>query len=87
MSVACVKLSRDLSDGGNPLFLVGDGSQAVDHYAVLAKETSLNDDLLAAGYGDGLSIERALLLWNDDEGAYNLVVDDETVVDAVPAGG
>lgn len=85
VDVAAVKLSHDLSDGGNPLFLVGDGSQAVDHFAVLTRETGLNEALRTAAYGDGLTFERALMLWNDDEGAYNLVVDDETVVEAVPA--
>jgi hypothetical protein len=28
-----------------------------------------------------LRFENVLVLWNDDEGAYNLVVDGETVVD------
>ncbi len=85
VDVAAVKLSRDLAGEGNPLFLVGDGSQRVDHYAVLARETASNAALRTADYGDGLVVERALVLWNDDEGAYNLVVDDETFVDAVPA--
>ncbi|MFW5903113.1 MAG: small ribosomal subunit Rsm22 family protein [archaeon] len=79
-----VKLSHDLSDGGNPLFRVGDGSQSVDHYAVLVKETGLNRDVVVADYGDLLTMEGVLALWNDDEGAYNLVVDEETVVDRVP---
>ena len=87
VDAAAVKLSHDLADGGHPLFLVGDGSQRVDHYAVLAGETSLNAGLREAAYGDGLLLERALVLWNDDEGAYNLVVDAETTVDVVPARG
>jgi hypothetical protein len=78
-----VKLSHDLADGDNPLFKVGDGSEQVDHYAVLTKETSLNRDLREAAYGDLLVFESVLVLWNDDEGAYNLVVDGETVVDRV----
>ncbi|MFB6360035.1 MAG: small ribosomal subunit Rsm22 family protein [Halobacteriales archaeon] len=86
IDVAAVKLSHDLSDDGHALFLVGDGSQSVDHFAVLTRETGLNEALQTAGYGDGLSIEQALVLWNDDEAAYNLVVDDETIVDVVPAG-
>jgi len=85
LDVAAVKLSHDLSDGGHPLYLVGDGSERVDHFAVLTRETELNAGLRTAAYGDGLSIERGLLLWNDDEGAYNLVVDEETLVDVVPA--
>jgi SAM-dependent methyltransferase len=78
-----VKLSHDLSEGGNPLYLVGDGSQQVDHYAVLTKPSTLNDALGSAPYGTVLAFENLLVLWNDDEGAYNLVVDGETVVDRV----
>ncbi|KAB7518690.1 small ribosomal subunit Rsm22 family protein [Halosegnis rubeus] len=81
--VDCValKLSHDLSDGGNPLYKVSDGSESTDHYAVLTRESMLNTDLSRADYGDPLVFENALLLWNDDEESYNLVVDDETVVD------
>jgi SAM-dependent methyltransferase len=78
-----VKLSRDLADGGNPVFCVGDGSQSTNHFAVLTRETALNRTLLDAEYGALLSVEETLVLWNDDEAAYNLVVDDETVVDLV----
>jgi len=78
-----VKLSNDLNDGGNPLFLIGDGSQQIDHFAVLTEASILNEDLRAADYGDLLVFENALVLWNDDEGAYNVVVDAETVVDRV----
>jgi SAM-dependent methyltransferase len=80
-----VKLSHDLSDGGNPLFLVGDGSQGIDHFAVLTERSALNEALLRADYGDLLRFENVLVLWNDDEGAYNLVVDGEVVVDRLPA--
>ncbi|MFW6320621.1 MAG: small ribosomal subunit Rsm22 family protein [Halohasta sp.] len=83
INLLAVKLSGDLSDGGNPLFLVGDGSQQVDHYAVLTRESGLNRDLAAAPFGAILEFENVLALWNDDEGAYNLVVDGETVVDAI----
>jgi SAM-dependent methyltransferase len=86
VDLLAAKLSRDLADGGNPVFKVSDGSESVSHYAVLVKETGLNADLAAADYGDLLAFERALALWNDDEGAYNLVVDEETAVDRVPAG-
>ncbi|PSQ44665.1 SAM-dependent methyltransferase [Halobacteriales archaeon SW_7_68_16] len=78
------KLSHDLSDGGNPLYRIGDGSQHEDHFAVLTRETTLNDSLRTADYGDVLGFENVLVLWNDDEGAYNLVVDAETLVDRVP---
>jgi len=77
-----VKLSHDLSgEDANPLYLLGDGSQRVDHFAVVTDESLLNADLASAGYGDLLSLRNALVLWNDDEGAYNVVVDGETSVD------
>jgi hypothetical protein len=77
------KLSADLGEGAdhNPVFRIGDGSQPVDHYAVLARETGLNRALLEADYGRLLGFEGALVLWNDDQRARNLVVDGETVVD------
>jgi len=78
-----VTLSRDLAEGGNPVILVGDGSQRTDHYAVQTVDTALNRGLVDADYGALLSFEEALVLWNDDEDAYNLVVDDETVVDVL----
>jgi SAM-dependent methyltransferase len=75
------KLSHDLAERSNPLFKVSDGSERVSHFAVLVEETSLNRSLREAGYGDVLAIENVLVLWNDDEAAYNLVVDEETIVD------
>jgi SAM-dependent methyltransferase len=81
--LAC-KLAHDLAEDGNPLYRIGDGSQSIDHYAVLVRETTLNRDLRNADYGDLLAFDGALALWNDDEAAYNLVVDEETVVERVP---
>jgi len=88
-----VKLSPDLSRQDerqraydadpNPLFKIGDGSEQVGQYAVLTFETELNRALREAPYGAVLSVENVLVLWNDDEGAHNLVVDGETVVDLV----
>lgn len=78
-----IKLSHDLSDGGNPLFKVSDGSEETDHYAVVIRESALNEDLARAPYGAPFVFENALLLWNDDEESYNLVVDAETVADLV----
>jgi SAM-dependent methyltransferase len=77
------KLSRDLADGGRPLYKISDGSESVEHYAVLVNDTALNRPLREAGYGDLLRVDEGLVLWNDDEGAYNVVVDEETVVDWV----
>jgi hypothetical protein len=80
-----VKLSHDLSEGGNPLFKVSDGSEREEVFAVLARRTALNAAVVEADYGDVLAFEGGLVLWNDDEGALNVVVDDETVVDRVRA--
>jgi SAM-dependent methyltransferase len=89
IDLAAIKLSHSLSDesDANPLYLIGDGSQQVDHYAVHTNRTALNEDLPRAAYGDLLLFEAVLVLFNDDENAYNLVVDQETVVDRVPAAG
>ncbi|CCQ36432.1 probable S-adenosylmethionine-dependent methyltransferase [Natronomonas moolapensis 8.8.11] len=81
IDIAALKLSPDLADDGHPLFKISDGSEAIDHYAVLAERSGLNESLEAAPYGSLLRFENVLVLWNDDEGAYNLVVDAETVVD------
>ncbi|ELY61649.1 small ribosomal subunit Rsm22 family protein [Natronolimnohabitans innermongolicus] len=93
IDLVAAKLSRSLSDGeggdgggggrSNPLFKISDGSERIDHYAVLTKETSLNRPLLEADYGEVCSFEQLLALWNDDEEAYNLVVDEETIVDRI----
>ncbi|WP_410764874.1 small ribosomal subunit Rsm22 family protein [Haloferax sp. DFSO60] len=81
INLLAVKLSHNLSEGKNQLFKIGDGSEKVDHYAVLTHQTMLNEDLARADYGDILVFENILALWNDDEEAYNLVVDDNTIVD------
>jgi hypothetical protein len=87
IDVAAIKLSHALAgEDANPLFKIGDGSEQIAHYAVLTKESALNSDLATAEYGDLLVCENVLALWNDDEEAYNLVVDGESVVDRVPAG-
>ena len=83
VDLLAVKLSRDLADGGNPVFKIGDGSETTGCFAVLARESALNESLVGADYGDVLAFENALVLWNDDEAAYNVVVDAETVVDFV----
>ncbi|QZP38141.1 small ribosomal subunit Rsm22 family protein [Halobaculum magnesiiphilum] len=87
VNLLAVKLSGDLTDDAdaNPLFKVGDGSERLEHYLVLTGESSLNRDLREAPYGAILSVENVLILWNDDEGAYNLVCGKETVVDIVAA--
>lgn len=86
LDVLAIKLSEDLADDGNPLFLLGDGSQQQDHFAVVPKRTRLNESLIECSYGSLLSIENGLILWNEDEEAVNLVVDDQTVVDMLNPG-
>ena len=83
IDLLAVKLSRNLTDDAdaNPLFKIGDGSESTEHYAVSTVADPLNRALLDADYGDVLAFENALCLWNDDEGAYNLVVDGETIVE------
>ena len=81
IDIDALKLSPDLSEEGNPLFKISDGSERTDHYAVLTQRSALNDDLETAPYGSLLRFENVLVLWNDDEAAYNLVVDGETIVD------
>ncbi|MFC6872074.1 small ribosomal subunit Rsm22 family protein [Halobellus marinus] len=85
IDLLAVKLSRDLTDDpdANPLFKIGDGSEAVEQYAVSTVQDPLTEPLVTADYGDVLAFENVLCLWNDDEGAYNLVVDGETVVEFV----
>ena len=85
IDLVALKLSHSLSEGDrNPLFKVSDGSEETDHFAVLTRETAMNADLGSAAYGDLLSFENVLVLWNDDEEAYNLVVDEDTIVDRIP---
>lgn len=79
VTAAAIKLSHDLGDD-NPLFLVGDGSEQTDHFCVVANSTPRTRPIINAAYGELLIIERALLLWNDDEEAYNLVLDNQTTV-------
>ena len=83
VDLLAVKLSHSLSDpdADNEVYRIGDGSQREDHFAVLARETGLNAALADAEYGEPLVFEEVLVLWNDDEEAYNLVVDEKTIVD------
>ncbi|WP_231182833.1 methyltransferase [Haladaptatus sp. DYF46] len=82
VNLVAVKLSHSLSEEGeNAVFKISDGSESVGNFAVLTKETSLNRALREAAYGSLLSFEDVLVLWNEDEKAYNLVVDERTVVD------
>ena len=78
-----IKLSNSLTDDGHPLFKISDGSERVDHYAVLTKETPSNSVIREAAYGDLLEFEGVLVLWNEDEHAYNIIVDATSFVDPI----
>jgi SAM-dependent methyltransferase len=87
IDLLAAKLSHDLSPDdreANPLFKISDGSERDDNYAVLVRETAGNAALATADYGDLLAFDGVLALRNDDEDAYNLVVDEETIVDRIP---
>ena len=83
IDLIAAKLSHDLATDGHPLFKISDGSEAIDHFAVLVEKTELNRELHTAPYGGLLRFEQVLALWNEDEAAYNLIVDDSTIVDRV----
>ncbi|MFW6152747.1 MAG: SAM-dependent methyltransferase, partial [Halobacteriota archaeon] len=82
VDVITVKLSGDLAPPqGNSLVRVGDGSQRDDCFAVCVRPTALNRGLIEAPYGSIMTIDGALVLWNDDESAINLVIDEESIVE------
>ncbi len=80
-NVIAVKLSQDLSEGKNALFLIGDGSEKIDNYAVIVKETPQNRIISEMVYGGIVLIRNVLVLWNGDEASYNLIVDKETIIE------
>ncbi|QDX40838.1 small ribosomal subunit Rsm22 family protein [Salarchaeum sp. JOR-1] len=82
VNLLVAKLSANLADeDANPVYKISDGSENQDAYAVHVNEDALNAALARAPYGSVLSIEEGLVLWNDDEAAYNVVIDEDTVVD------
>ena len=81
VDVIAVKLSHDLSEGKNALFLIGDGSEKIDHYIVVVKKTLENRSVFEASYGEIILIKMALVLWNEDENACNLVIDGQTTIE------
>ncbi len=82
--VVVVKLSRSLADDtANPLYVVGDGSQHIEHVAVVVEASDATMPLQNAGYGDVVMLFDALVLWNEDEDAINLVVDGQTTTTIV----
>ena len=83
VDVAAVKLSDSIASTGNPVYVIGDGSQTVEHFAIHTDATEWNGHLRAANYGDVLLVEDGLALWNDDEEAVNLVVDRTATVHVV----
>lgn len=82
MNFVGIKLSPNIGST-NPVFKISDGSETVDHYAVVVKKTALNESLLFVEYGTILQFENVLVLWNAEEQGYNLVVDAESSVEPV----
>jgi len=89
INVVGTKLSHDLAatDGGNPIFRVGDGSQTVDHFVVKTVEGELVDPIDWVAYGSVCRFEGVLVLWNEAEEAVNLIVDHESVVEPLATPG
>lgn len=89
IDLAAMKLSSSLAETNddNPLYVIGDGSQREEWFAVHINQTGLTTQLTDAAYGDLLLLSNALVLWNEDESAFNLVVDDEAVVERVDPTG
>ena len=81
VDVIAVKLSHNLGEDKNALFLIGDGSEKIDHYIVVVKKTLGNQSVFDASYGEIILIKMALVLWNEDENACNLVIDDQTTIE------
>ena len=89
VNLCVVKLSRSLTtdEAAKPLYVIGDGSQSVEHFAVLTSESYSNHLLQTASYGDILRITQGLLLWNEDEDACNVVIDENTTIDRIGPHG
>ena len=89
LNVVGTKLSHDLAAGaaGNPIFRVGDGSQTVDHFVVQTVSGELVDPIAWVPYGSICRFEGVLALWNETEGAVNLVIDHESVVEPLATPG
>lgn len=89
VAVSVVKLSHSLTESSdaNPLYVIGDGSQSTEWFAVQTATTHMNRQLKQGSYGDVLLIANGLVLWNEDEVAYNLIIDEESVIDRVTPTG
>jgi SAM-dependent methyltransferase len=83
INVVGTKLSHDLSSmpESNGVFRIGDGSQAEDHFIIKTVSGELVDAIDWVPYGSVCRFEGVLALWNDAEGAVNLVVDHASVVE------
>ena len=88
INVVGTKLSHDLSSTpeSNGVFRIGDGSQTEDHFIIQTVSGELVDAIDWVPYGAVCRFDGVLALWNDTEGAVNLVVDHASVVEplAVP---
>ena len=89
VNICVVKLSHSLREDPNEhdLYVIGDGSQDCEHFAVHTSKTHANQHLETAAYGDIICIQNGLLLWNKDNQAYNVVIDAQATVDWIGPHG
>lgn len=82
VSCAAVKMSADLGDANNHVFLLCDGTSPVPVFAVLPSyhETEENRAIRTCGYGDGVVLQGMLVRQNRKTGAYNLLISKQSRV-------
>lgn len=82
VSCAAVKMSADLGDAKNHVFLLCDGTSPVPVFAILPAyhETEENRAIRTCGYGDGVVLQGVLVRQNRKTGAYNLLISKQSRV-------
>ena len=82
VSCAAMKMSADLGDPKNHVFLLCDGTSTVPVFAVLPAyhETEENRAIRTCGYGDGVVLQGVLVRQNRKTGAYNLLISKQSRV-------
>ena len=89
LNTCVVKLSGalDTDSGNSAVYVIGDGSQSTEHFATVVQESHHNRYVQEAQYGDILLIRNGLFLWNEDNEAINVVIDNQTSVDWIHQHG
>jgi len=82
VSCAAVKMSGELGDAKNHVFLLCDGTSTVPVFAILPAyhETEDNRAIRTCGYGDGVVLQGVLVRQNRKTGAYNLLISKQSRV-------